>query len=52
MKNHRHLTVVRHLREKTHTGMSIVTLGEGEEREIGSAGLKELLKIRKMKNEA
>ena len=31
LKNHSHLTVARHLREKTHTSMLVVTIREGEE---------------------
>ena len=42
LKNHSHVTVARHLRERTHTSMSAVTLREGEERGICSAALKEL----------
>ena len=45
LKNHSHLTVARHLREKTHTSMLVVTIREGEERGICSAALKELLRI-------
>ena len=45
LKNHSHLAVVRHLREKTHPSMLVVTIREGEERGICSAALKELLKI-------
>ena len=44
MKRNSHLTVARHLREKTHTSMLVVTIPEGEERGICSAALKELLK--------
>ena len=44
LKNHSQLTVTRHLREKTHTSMLVVTVREGEERAICSAALKELLK--------
>ena len=45
LKNHSHLTVARHLREKTHTSMLAVTSREGEERGICSAALRELLRI-------
>ena len=45
MKNHCHLTAARHLREKTHPSIFVVTIREGVERGICSAGLKELLKI-------
>ena len=31
LKNHRHLTVARHVREKTHPSMLVVTVREGEE---------------------
>ena len=34
LKNHSNLTVARHLREKIHTRMLLVTVREGEEREI------------------
>ena len=44
LKNHSHLTVARHLREKTHTSMLVVTIREGEERGICSATLRELLR--------
>ena len=42
LENHSHLTVARHLREKAHTSMLVVTIREGEERNICSASLKEL----------
>ena len=45
MKNHSHLTDARHLREKIHTSMLVVTIREGEERGICSAALKELFRI-------
>ena len=45
MKNHGHLAVARHLREKTLTSILVVTTREGEERGCCSAALKELLKI-------
>ena len=45
MKNHNHLTVARHFRAKTHTSIFVVTIREGVERGICSAGLKELLKV-------
>ena len=47
LKNHSHLTVARHLREKTHSSMLVVTIREGEERGICSAALRELLRIGK-----
>ena len=31
LKNHSHLTVARHFREKTHSSMLVVTIREGEE---------------------
>ena len=34
LKNHIHLTVARHLREKTHTIMLVVTIREGEARGV------------------
>ena len=37
------MTIARHLREKTHTSMLVVTIREGEERGICSAALKELV---------
>ena len=45
MKNHSHLTVARHLREKIHPSVLVVTIREGEERGMCSAALKELLRI-------
>ena len=42
VKNHTHLTVARHLREKTHTSMLVVTIREDEERGICSAAFNEL----------
>ena len=44
-KNHSHLTVARHLREKTHPSMQVVTIREGEERGLCSAALRELLRV-------
>ena len=44
MKNHSHLTVARHLREKTHPSMPVVTIREGEDQGICSAALRELLR--------
>ena len=51
LKNHSHLTVARHLREKTHTSVLVVTIWKGEERGICIAALQELLKIVKDQNE-
>ena len=51
LKNHSHLTVARHLREKTHTSMLVVTIIEGEERGICSAALRELFRIVKQQIE-
>ena len=45
LKNHSQLTVARHLREKTHLSMLVVTIREGDERGICSAALRELLRI-------
>ena len=45
LKNHSHLTVTRHLLEKTQPSILVVTIREGEERRICSAALKEVLKI-------
>ena len=39
------MTVARHLREKSHTSMLVVTIREGEERGICSAALRKLLRI-------
>ena len=47
LKNHSHLTVARHLREKIHTSMLVVTIREGEERGMCNAALRELLRISK-----
>ena len=47
MKNHSHLTVARHLREKIHTSMLVVTIREVEERGMCNAALRELLRIAK-----
>ena len=45
LKNHSHLTVARHLREKTLTSMLVVIIRGGEERGICSAALREFLRI-------
>ena len=45
LKNHSHLAVARHLREKTHPSMLVVKIRDGEERRICSAALRELLRI-------
>ena len=45
LKNHSYLTVARHLREETHPSMLVVTIGEGEDRGICSAALRELWRI-------
>ena len=34
LKNHYHLAVARHLREKTHSSMLVVTIREGEKRSV------------------
>ena len=47
LKNHSHLTVARHLREKIHPSMLVVTIREGEERGMCNAALRELLRIAK-----
>ena len=47
LKNHSHLTVARHLREKVHSSMLVVTIREGEERGMCNAALRELLRISK-----
>ena len=44
-KNHSLLTVARQVRAETHASMLVVTIREGEERDICSAALKELLNI-------
>ena len=45
MKNHSHLTVARHLREKIHPTVLVVTFGKDEKREMCSAALRELFSI-------
>ena len=45
MKNHSHLTVARHLREKIHPIVLVLTIGEDEEEGICSAAMRELLRI-------
>ena len=45
MKNHSHLTVARHLREKIHPTVLVVTIREGEEKGMCSAAMRELLRI-------
>ena len=45
MKNHSHLTVARHVREKIHPSVLVVTIRGGEEKGICSAALRELLRI-------
>ena len=45
LKNHSHLTVARHLREKIHASMLVVTIRESEERGMCNAALRELLRI-------
>ena len=45
LKNHNYLTVARHLREKTHRSMLVVTIRGGEERGTCSAVLRELVRI-------
>ena len=45
LKNRSHLTVARHLREKTPRNMLVVTIKEREERGICSAAWRELLRI-------
>ena len=45
LKNHSHLTVARHLREKTHPIMPVVTIREGEDQGLCSAALRELWRI-------
>ena len=45
LKNHSHLTVAWHLREKTHPSMLVVTIWEGEDQGLCSATLRELWRI-------
>ena len=45
IKNHSHLTVARHLCEKTNPIVLVVAIREGEEKEICSAVMRELLRI-------
>ena len=47
LESHSHLTVARHLREKIHPSMLVVTIREGEERGMCNAALRELLRISK-----
>ena len=39
MKNHSHLTVARHLREKIHPSVLVLTIREGEEKGMSSAAM-------------
>ena len=45
MKNHSHLKVARHLREKIHPIVLVVRIREGEEKGMCSAAMRELLRI-------
>ena len=45
LKNHSHLTVARHLREKTHPSVLVVLIREGEDQGLCSAALTELWRI-------
>ena len=45
LKNHSHLTVARHLREKNHPIVLVVIIREGEDKGICSAVMRELLRI-------
>ena len=45
MKNHSRLTCARHLREKIHPIVLVVTIRGGEEKGICSAVMRELLRI-------
>ena len=45
MKNHSNLTVARHVREKIHPSVLVVTIRRGEEKGICSAVMRELLRI-------
>ena len=45
LRNHNHLTVAKHLREKTHSSFLIVTFKEGEESGFCGATLKEPVKV-------
>ena len=45
LKNHSHLTVARHLLEKTHPSLLVVTIREGEDQGLCSATLRELWRI-------
>ena len=45
MKNHSHLTVARHLREKIHPIVLVVTIRQGEEKGKCGAVMRELLRI-------
>ena len=46
LKNHSHLTVARHVHEKTHPTLLVVTLREGEERGICSRRSDDLFRFR------
>ena len=55
LKNHSLLTVARHLREKTHPSMLVVTIREGEETrdvQCGAGGVVESWSKTRLKNEA
>ena len=45
LKNHSHLKVGRHLREKTHRSVLVVTIREGEERGMCSAALRKWVRV-------
>ena len=45
LKNHSHLTVARHLREKIHPIVLVVTIRKGVKKGICSAVMRELLRI-------
>ena len=45
MKNHSHVTVARHLREKIHPTVLVVRIREGPEKGMCSAAMRELLRI-------
>ena len=45
MKNHSHLTVAKHVREKIHPTVLVVTIRESEEKGMCNAAMRELLRI-------
>ena len=46
LKNHSHLTVARHLREKTHPSMLVVTIREGEDQGLCQRNIERVVENR------